>query len=297
MIVALALSPSLDVTYEVDELRRGDITRPTAVTRVAGGKALNVARVARALGAEVSAVAALGGHTGAWVAELLAADGVPASIVRLARATRVSSAIVEAGSATSSTDLYEPATPLAAEEWDAFRAAAVNAVDGRMPWVAVSGSLPSGVPDDEVAALLHTLRDMGARVAVDSSGPGLLALAGAADLIKVNRAEASEILESDQPDAATAAHELSRRWGCDAVVTDGVRGGAALFAGTELNVPPPASPGRFSAGSGDAFLGGLLAGLDSGFDPPTALVRARDAAERNARVPGQGVLGPLHTPN
>ena len=75
MIIALALSASLDVTYEVDVLHLGDITRPVAVTRVAGGKALNVARAASALGADVHAVAALGGATGDGVSAMLAADG------------------------------------------------------------------------------------------------------------------------------------------------------------------------------------------------------------------------------
>ncbi|KQZ85172.1 hypothetical protein ASD56_02050 [Microbacterium sp. Root166] len=292
MIVALALSPSLDVTYEVDELRRGEITRPTTVTRVAGGKALNVVRVAHALGAPVQAVAALGGHSGAWVAELLAADGVPADIITLAAETRVSSAIVETGDATSSTDLYEPATPLRAAEWTAFSGAAVTAAGDRGAWVAISGSLPAGVGADDVAGLLHALRDSGARVAVDSSGGGLRAMAPAADLIKVNRSEAEALLGEIHPDAASAARSLHERYGCDAVVTDGVRGGAAVFDSHEYEVPRPGALGRYPAGSGDAFLGGLLTGLDRGDAASDALDLARDAAERNARVAGQGILEP-----
>ncbi|NNH55119.1 hypothetical protein HLB15_23150, partial [Promicromonospora citrea] len=59
MISALALSPSLDVTYEVEEL--SGIQRPLSVHKVAGGKALNAARAAATLGARVAAVAVLGG--------------------------------------------------------------------------------------------------------------------------------------------------------------------------------------------------------------------------------------------
>ncbi|MFF2486050.1 PfkB family carbohydrate kinase [Microbacterium sp. NPDC058062] len=291
VIVALALSPSLDVTYEVGELRVGDITRPERVTRVAGGKALNAARSAAALGADVRAVAALGGHTGAWVAELLAADGVPARVVRLERETRTSSAIVERSGGASSTDLYEAATPLTPGEWGAFREAAMTTVGERMPWVAVSGSLPAGVPGEELAALLDALRAADARVAVDSSGEGLRALSASADLLKVNRSEVSELLGADFPDAGSAARALREGWGGGVVVTDGVRGGFALLGDDELEVAPPAAPGRFSAGSGDAFLGGLLAGMDRALPAAAALALARDTAERNARVPGQGVLG------
>lgn len=290
MIVALALSPSLDVTYEVDGLRRGEITRPTAVTRVAGGKALNVARVAHALGADVRVVVALGGHTGSWIAELLAADDVPADVVPLAGITRVSSAIVESGAATSSTDLYEPATPVRPEEWERFQDAAVAAVAGRASWVAISGSLPAGIEAGQVAALLSTLRQAGARIAVDSSGAGLRAMIAAADLVKVNRSEAEELLGAQHPDAASAAAALCARYGSDAVVTDGVRGGAALLSGVAHAIAPPGALGRFSAGSGDAFLGGLLTGFDRGVAASDALDLARDAAERNARVAGQGIL-------
>lgn len=291
MIVALALSPSLDVTYEVDVLRRGDITRPSAVTRVAGGKALNVARVARVLGADVRVVAALGGHTGAWVAERLAAEGVPADVVPLGGETRTCAAIVERGDGTSSTDLYEPATPLSGVEWRDFQDRALAVVEERMPWVAVSGSLPAGVDPLEAAAMLERMREAGARVAVDSSGAGLRRLGPVADLVKVNLAEASAVLREEQPDAASAVRALRSSWGCDAVVTDGIRGAFAVLGGDELPLDAPTSRGRFSAGSGDAFLGGLLAGLDRGLTSPGALRLAREAAERNARVPGQGVLG------
>jgi sugar/nucleoside kinase (ribokinase family) len=58
-----------------------------------------------------------------------------------------------------------------------------------------------------------------------------------------------------------------------------------------MPIPAPQSPGRFSAGSGDCFLGGLIAALDRGAGAATALDRARDAAERNAACPGPGVLG------
>jgi len=293
MIITLALSPSLDVTYEVDELRRGDISRPTRVTHVAGGKALNVARVATALGADALAVAALGGRSGAWVADLLASDGVAATVVPIRRNTRTCLAIVEHRGASSSTDVYEPATALDAEEWVAFGDAALGAssASGPSTRLVLSGSLPPGAPAEEVADLLDGCRRAGAWVALDGSGEGLRITARSADLLKVNRSEAAELLAEDAS-AKRAAYEIFARFGVDVIVTDGVRGGSAIVGGEPIALSPPATPGRFSAGSGDAFLGGLLAALERGADGPTALEAARDAAERNALCPGQGVLAP-----
>lgn len=275
MILFLALSPSVDVTYEVDELVVGGITRPRAITRVAGGKTLNAARVARQLGADVRIIAALGGYPGDWIEAQVALTRIP-----LAADTRTCFAISDG--ATTSTDLYEPATPLTAAEWDAFAAAARAE---RPDWVAVSGSMPPGVGD--LAGVLADLRAAGARVALDSSGAGLASLIGSADLVKVNRHEASELLGADVT-AAEACALLRERHGVDAVVTDGTAGGAALVGGVSAVIPPPARRGAFPAGSGDAFLGALLTAVDGPLGE--ALAVASDAAVRNALVPGQGIL-------
>ena len=58
------------------------------------------------------------------------------------------------------------------------------------------------------------------------------------------------------------------------------------------------APGGSAATDGDD--GGPRASssrIDPGLAPTQALAQARDAAERNARVSGQGVLGPLHAPS
>ncbi len=293
MIVALALSPGLDVTYEVDALALGGITRPSAVTRVAGGKALNVARAAAGLGADVHALAVLGGPTGEWVAALLADDGVPATVVAGTGTTRTCLTIVEASGGATSTDLYEPATELDRASWASFARAARDRAAARPGgWFALSGSIPRGVPLDELAGLLVELRAAGARVVVDGSGAGLRATAGAADLVKVNRHEAEELVGAPLATATEAGRALRERLGVDSVVTDGVYGAAALLGGAELLAPPTRRPGRFPAGSGDAFLGGLLTALDRGDAYDAALALAVSAAERNAHVPGQGRLAP-----
>ncbi|MFS0895158.1 1-phosphofructokinase family hexose kinase [Microbacterium sp. 179-I 3D3 NHS] len=291
MIAILALSPALDVTYDLDALRHGEINRPLATTAVAGGKALNAARAARALGADVHVTVALGGENGERVGRRLRADGVAMTEVALAAETRTCLALVEAGGGASSTDVYEPAAPLAELEWARFAAAVRSAPAAA--WLGLSGSIPGGVPLEGLRALLAEARSRGSRVALDTSGAALGRLAGESDLLKVNRAEAADLLGRDLSDAAAACAALHDRFGVDAVVTDGVRGGAALHDGEPHRLPAPQSVGRYPAGSGDSFFGGLLHALDRGFPFATALDLARDAAERNARVPGQGVLAPV----
>lgn len=290
MILALALSPSLDVTYEVERLRIGDVTRPEEVTRVAGGKALNAARVAHTLGADVHAIVALGGATGQQIVDLLAADGVEATVVAIAAATRTCIAVVEDAGGSSSTDLYEPASPLTAEEWDRFTVAALSSANS--DWVLLSGSVPPGIALEQVAELLRQFASRGRRIALDSSGDGLRTLAPVAHLVKINRTEANEFLGRNDATAAASAVAMHSVLGCDVVITDGARGGSAIIDGSALAIPAPRSVGRFSAGSGDAFLGGLIAAFTDHQGPSAALDRARSAAERNATVAGPGVLPP-----
>lgn len=284
----LALSPAVDVTYELGALVPGEINRPSRVTRVAGGKALNAARVAGELGADVRVTVALGGASGEWIHRRLDADGVTATVISLAAETRTCLALVEADGGASSTDVYEAATVLSADEWTAFSDSVRTARTA--DWTAIAGSIPPGVPPDELAALLAEVRARGSQIAVDTSGASLALLAPESDLVKVNRAEAAELLGRDLADAASAAQTLHDRFGVDAVVTDGVRGGAASFSGELYRLAPPSSVGCFPAGSGDSFFGGLLAALSRGDGIPAALASARDAAERNAQMPGQGVL-------
>jgi sugar/nucleoside kinase (ribokinase family) len=50
--------------------------------------------------------------------------------------------------------------------------------------------------------------------------------------------------------------------------------------------------GRYPVGSGDAFLAGLVTGLDAGMGWDDALCRALGAATANAEIPGAARLDP-----
>lgn len=294
MLVVLAASPSVDRSYLVDALRPHEIHRPLQVAVTAGGKALNVGRVARALGTEVHVVVALGGAGGAEVGELLAADGVEATVVPVAQPTRT---CISIGTADGHglTELYEVAVPLPATEADALAASMVARLRS-LPsrgWVAVAGSWPA--EPELLAELCRVATGLGWRVAVDTHGQALAAaLSEGPDVVKVNR---SELQELDA--AATAAATTGVGAAGLAVVTDGARGAEATAGGRRWRVGVPAT-GPYPVGSGDSFLAGLLTGLvesDAGrapgsCDPAQALALAAGAACANAMVLGAGNLDP-----
>jgi tagatose 6-phosphate kinase len=99
-LVAVSLSPSIDVTYVVDSFEIGEIHRTDQVHRVPGGKGFNVARAAHALGADVVATGVLGGDTGAWMVQALARTGMRIRPVAGNQPTRTCVAVADAATGT-----------------------------------------------------------------------------------------------------------------------------------------------------------------------------------------------------
>lgn len=290
MISALLLSPALDVTYRVPGVAVGEIHRPSEVVRLAGGKALNLARAAAVLGESVRVVVPLGGHVGALVADLAAASGLVLEVVAVGSETRSCvSAIPDEGAPT---EFYEPVPALGADEWAGVVARASALPAGG--WFVVAGRLPAEVPVADLADLLRGRRGEGDRIAIDSSGAGVAELVEAVrpELLKVNRAEAAELTGAPgtADEQAAALHRLT---GGMVVVTDGADGAAGTDGAVTWRAHPDPQPGRFAIGSGDSFLAGLLVGLGSTAAPAPlgdALHAASAAGSANARVIGAGVF-------
>ncbi|MBW1639870.1 1-phosphofructokinase family hexose kinase [Microbacterium resistens] len=210
MIVTVTPNPALDLTWQVQRLIPGATHRaPTGRSR-AGGKGLNVARVAHAEAAEVCAVATAGGATGEEFAAELRGSGVPHVLVPVRASTRRSVALVDEA-AGDTTIVNERGTAPSAEEWATVRRAVADAVRrAASPVLVVAGSIPPGAPEGLVEDLVRWGRAAGATVIADTSGPALLRAADAgAHVLKPNAAELREATGHADPLAGAA--ELIRR--------------------------------------------------------------------------------------
>ncbi len=293
IIICVAPSPALDRTLLVDAVVAGHIHRPHDAVSVAGGKGFNVARSARALGADVVAAAILGGPTGAHVEHLLRADGINARVIEGTSDTRTCTSIASMSTSTL-TEFYELAAAVTLDEWQALETSIGIELALDASWLTISGSMPSGAPIDAVARLTSLAHSYGARIAIDTHGPALsLALEHQPDIVKVNVHEAAAVLGlSVDPTPHMAATALHDRQGWLTVVTAGTAGAWAVAGGPVWHVGA-AQTGAFPVGSGDAFLAGLITGLvESGDDIAGALALAAGTAAANAQIPGAGVLDP-----
>jgi 1-phosphofructokinase family hexose kinase len=295
VIVCAAASPSIDKLFVVQELAPGCVHRPAEFLQVAGGKALNVARAVAALGGEALIVALVGGHAGRWVVDALHGERLPARFAWTEPETRASLSVADRATA-SLTEFYEAGGGVDAAGWGAFVEEVTGALEGAS-WLAVSGSLPLGAPPAAYAEMVGDTAERGVSSALDARGVALEAgLAGGPELVKINDGEAAEVLGFDVSSAAAAleaARSLRARAGGEgkaAVVTRGVEGAVMIAPdGSEwegrLGVRGP-----YPVGSGDAFLAGLLVGLEAASPWPDALALALAAATANAEQAGAGRL-------
>lgn len=297
MIVCLAANPSVDRLFEVERLVKGDIHRPSSFVQVAGGKGLNVARAARALGADVCAVALLRGHSGRWLQEALGAEGVEGEFVWTHGENRSSLSVADRETA-GLTEFYEHGAVAPDAAWVELTHAVVTRCSPGV-WLTISGSMPRGAPVEGYRALIEEVKDTGVLVALDSEGERLsLALTAGPDVVKLNVAEASELLgvpTARRDDSLAAASKIRNMAGGDGhagIVTRGSQGVMLAAPDGTLYEGVLYVRGRYPVGSGDSFLAGLVSALERGSDWEDALRVALGAGAANAELPGAAKLDP-----
>jgi 1-phosphofructokinase family hexose kinase len=301
VIVCLAANPSVDKLFEIERLVPGSIHRPDGFVQVAGGKGLNVARAAHALGGDVRAVALLRGHTGKWLEEMLSAEGVAGVYVWTHGESRASLSVADRETG-GLTEFYEHGSEVPEASW----VETVHTVAELLPgasWLTISGSLPPGAPVEGYREVVAEARSAGVRVILDSEGERLrFALWGGPDVVKVNAHEAAELLDvstETREGAVTAARELRERAGGDGragIVTRGADGVVLCAPDGSCWEGRLYVRGRYPVGSGDSFLAGLVVALDRGDAGDDrwgeALQLALGAATANAELAGAGRLEP-----
>jgi 1-phosphofructokinase family hexose kinase len=296
---------TIDRTLSIDELRPGEVLRFERAVVSPGGKGVNVARVARELGASAVLVGFVPGRTGAAGAALLADEGLSLRGVEVGGELRSTAVVLERSGRV--TVFNEPGPPLARGDWERYEAAVAEGLAGERV-LACSGSLPPGAPDDAYARLVALARGVGALAVVDVGGSQLAAaLAAGADVVTPNLAEAEgllhgradETVETGDPvvvreRALAAARALVARGARRAVVT-AAAAGAAVADGLEewwaagLSVAAVRNP----IGAGDALVGGLALALERGepFADAVAAGMACGAASVETDVAGVVVPG------
>jgi 1-phosphofructokinase family hexose kinase len=285
---------TIDRTSSIGELRPGEVLRVDDVTVTPGGKGLNVARAARALGVPAALVAFVPGRTGRAAAELIAEEGVLLTGVPVGGEIRSTSVILEPGG--RATVLNEPGPALAEGDWEALEAAVEKELGDHRVLVC-SGSVPPGSPDDGYARLAR-----GRFAVVDAGGTVLgAALDARPAVVTPNLAEAEGLLHGRADEsveassdarvhAEAAASALVRSGARAAVVTAAAAGAAVAADGAVTWLAAPRVSVVNPIGAGDVLTAALAGALEAGEDVLSAARRGVAAAAASVEVGRAGEL-------
>jgi 1-phosphofructokinase family hexose kinase len=300
---------TIDRTLMIDELRPGEVLRFERAVVTPGGKGVNVARVAREMGASAVLVGFVPGRTGAAGAALLADEGIALRGVEVGGELRSTAVVLERSGRV--TVFNEPGPSLAPGEWERFEDAVGDALsgegEGRQRVLACSGSLPPGAPGDAYARLVAIAHERRALAIVDVGGDQLAAaVAAGADIVTPNLAEAEGLLlgradESVEAGdlaavrerAVAAARALVERGPARAVVT-AAEAGAAVADGWMVRWLAARSVAevRNPIGAGDALVGGLALALERGEEFRTAVALGMVCGAASVETDVAGVVVP-----
>lgn len=294
MILTVTMNPAIDTAYQLDKLVIDDVNR-VMPKKTAGGKGLNVSRVLTQLGDDVVATGLLGGHMGAFMGELMDADGIKHDFTPIAGETRICLNILHEG---NQTELLESGPEVSADELAAFTAKFDELVK-QADCVTVSGSLPKGVPADYYVGLLALATEAGVPLLLDTSGAALNAALESSyepTLVKPNLTEINALLGTsytpDQVADLAAALQADERfqgipW---VVVSMGSAGSFGFHDGKVYRAVVPPIPAVNATGSGDSTIAGFAHAIAAGADPVTVLKTGNTCGKLNAMDPQTGHL-------
>ncbi|GAA1741403.1 hexose kinase [Aeromicrobium alkaliterrae] len=293
-IVTVTANPAIDRLVELDSpLERGGVVRTAPPVDQPGGKGVNVARVISAASQSVTAVFPAREHDS--FVSAVRETGLRHVAVPTSSRVRVNLTLAEADGTT--TKLNAPGAELVGVELETFTRTVVESSIGAS-WVALCGSLPPGVPAAWYRDVTVALRELGVRVAVDTSGEPLSATlaepASAPDLVKPNAQELVDLVggdadavEADPRLAGELAQTLRAERGPAIVLL--TLGGAGAVLATALGTwfaPSPRIRPLSTVGAGDSALAGYLLADAAGADAPSALVSAVLHGSAAAALPG-----------
>ncbi len=168
MILTVTLNAAIDKRYVVENFVPYTVGRVKECTYSAGGKGLNVSRIAAIYGEEVVATGFLGGHSGTYIAEAIERDGVKSAFLFTQGESRSCINIYDEAT-KKQTELLEPGITVTNEELRLFLAHYETLVK-KADVVSISGSVPRGVPIQYYGELIQLAKKQKKPVLLDTSG-------------------------------------------------------------------------------------------------------------------------------
>lgn len=195
MILTVTLNPSIDISYKLPDFKLDTVNRCEDVIKTAGGKGLNVARVLKQIGGDVSCTGFVGGHLGNFIIDSLNSSNIDNDFVKINSQTRNCISIVDGN---SQTEILESGPTISQEEKKLFLIK-YKTLTSKSKVVTISGSNPKGIANDFVEKLIKISKENNCLTILDVSGnllkDSILNFKVKPDVIKPNIDEFSNFID------------------------------------------------------------------------------------------------------
>jgi 1-phosphofructokinase len=257
MIYTCTITPSLDYTTYLPELRLGELNRTSDVFYYPGGKGINVSRVLGRLGTKSIALGYIGGFTGQYITDFLKEEGILTDFIRTEDITRINVKV----KAAEESELNGPGPSINELQQQELLEKVQAMTSG--DWFVLAGSLTDTIPSSFFEELAAICEKNNVKFVLDTSGSALIDLIHTKPfLVKPNIEELGELFNtviSTKEEAFHYARKLVGKGIQHVVVSMGGEGALLVTKDLALLAKAPKGLVVNTVGAGDSLVAGFLA--------------------------------------
>ena len=266
MILTVTANAAIDKRYVVERYGVGNVNRVKSCTANAGGKGINVARVAAIVGEKLTATGFLGGHAGKFIHERVEARGIKSDFVWCEGESRTCINIWDEVN-EQQTEFLEPGFAVTKEDCDRLIEKFCQILP-EAKVVTIDGSTPKGADSSLYKRMIRAARDAGVPVLLDSSGQLLEdCLLERPFMIKPNIDEIRQLTHrpmNSRESILRAARDLHDDGIETVVISLGGKGSLVSCQEGVFDVKVPKLETVNTVGCGDSMIAGFAVGISRG---------------------------------
>lgn len=261
-VATITLNPAYDLMGHSQRIELGDVNLIKTLGFHAAGKGINVAKVLKELGIDVTVGGFLGRENQDGFQQLFSELGIANRFQPIAGRTRINVKLTDGNDEV--TDFNFSGFKVEPADWERFVNDSLSWV-GQFDMVSVSGSLPEGVDLAGFSDWLRKLRNQCPCLVFDSSREAFSAGIQASPwMVKPNLKELETWVGhrlQTLPEIIKAAYQLRDKGIAHVIVSLGAEGALWINASSCWLAKPPVRQIISTVGAGDAMVGGLVYGL------------------------------------
>lgn len=264
MILSITANPSVDISYNIENLKIDDVNRVELVNKDAGGKGIHVSYVLNELGENVINSGFVGGKLGEFIEKRLDERKISRDFIKLDDETRNCIAIIHDN---KQTEILEKGPTISFEKEKEFLDH-LEKLSKNIEIINISGSLPKGLDASFYQKIIKFAKENKIFVSLDTSGNTLKEIVKGEikpDLIKPNETEIKDIIEKEFPENEEEIRKIFEKAPLKdipyVIVSQGKDGALFKIKNKIYKAKVPKVKAINPVGSGDSTLAGALSAI------------------------------------